>query len=284
MTLQGQVAGSTLVALLALSTFGAGHGGASTFEAGVVDANCIAAILGPSPASGSWTTTTNGTGIASASAFTFGGLLGGDTSVSSLGNASPNNFSAACFKVRMVIDDIVISGPGTNVSTQVSAHLSGSISTSAGAVAGLASVQLRAQTVGGAALSATVGYNTGGVNGQLDVDTTLTTVSFTAPVGQPFAVRMTLESEITASDNIAPPDPVSGTTQFEMHFIQGASVFSLPEGYTANSGDGNIVDNQFVSPSVPALDTQATAALMILMSTLGAWTIFRRARDLPSAH
>jgi hypothetical protein len=262
MTIQGQVAGSTLVALLALSTFGASYGGASTFEAGVVDANCIAVTFGPSPASGSWTVTTNGTGIASASAFTFGGLLGGDASVSSLGNASPFNFAAACFKARMVIDDIVISGPGTNVSTQISAHLSGSIATSAGSVSGLGAVQLRAQTVGGAALSATAGYSTGGVNGQNSVDTTLTTASFTAPVGQPFAVRMTLESEISASDNAAPPNPVSGATQFEMRFIRGAPVFSLPAGYTANSGDGNIVDNQFVSPSVPALDTQATAALM----------------------
>jgi hypothetical protein len=284
MTLQGQIAGSTLVSLLALLTLGAGDGGASTFEAGVIDANCIAVTLGPSPASDSWTNTTNGTGISSASGFAFGGQLGGDTSASSLGNTSAFNSAAACFMARMVVDDIVISGLGTDVSTQLSAHLSGSIATSTGTVSGIAVARLRAQTVAGAALSATASYNTGGVNGQNNVDTTLTTVSFTAPVGQPFAVRMIVESEISALDNAAPPDPVSGTTQFEMRFIQGAPVFSLPAGYTANSGDGNIVDNQFVDPSVPALDAQATAALMILLITLGAWTIFRRSRDLPSAH
>ncbi len=282
MTLQGQVVGSTLVTLLALLTLGAGHGGASTFEAGVIDANCVAVIFGPSPASDSWTNTTNGTGFSSASAFADGGQLGGETFASSLGNTSAFNFAAACFKARMVIDDIIISGPGTDVLTQISAHISGTIDTSTGSASGLGVAQLGALTIGGSALSATAVYNSGSVGGggSVNADTTLTTTSFTAPVGQPFAVRMDFESEITASDNAGPPDPVTLTSQFEMSFPTSGPVFILPAGYTANSSDGNIVDNQFVGPPpVPALDTPAAASLMLLLCMVGAWTLVRQGRS-----
>ena len=53
-------------------------------------------------------------------------------------------------------------------------------------------------------------------------------------------------------------------------FAQGTPVFDLPPGYTADSIDGNIVDNQFVGPpTVPMLGGPALATLASLLLALG---------------
>lgn len=105
---------------------------ASTIEAGVqgVAAGCFASV-GTSPASGSWTFSNSGFGASSASASASGGTLRGFSTASFKGNSITfSGTSGSCWAVDTSIDDVVMSGPGSTVSTHFSADLSGTISSS----------------------------------------------------------------------------------------------------------------------------------------------------------
>ncbi len=259
---------------------------ASTFEAGVLEfsfdtGNCIP-VLGPSPASGSWSNSISGTGTASATGEAEGGTLRGVVTASSVGTSpSFDNFIAACFRVETLIDDIIISGPGSAVSTQVSAHLTGTIAsmtTIGGLVAstgGLTNASVQAFTVAGASLGAATAFGTGSVNDAI-VDTTLTTAVFSAPVNQAFAVKLTLYGQAGSRARLFPGEP-AGTASCSndfggtLNFVEFGPVFTLPAGFTANSADGQIVDNVFVGnpPAVPALGGLSLSVLATVLLAFG---------------
>jgi len=281
MQLQLRPAIRRLVRISAISfLFYVGPAFASTFEAGVIGTACIGVALGPAPASGSWTNFTNGIGTADADAFALGGWLGGSATASSTGNASQFNSAAACHKAQIVIDDVIISGPGSEVSTQVSAHFEGTLDPVAGGGVAVAeaSARIRAETVGGGALSSYTIYPTGSVSAPVAVDTILTTPSFLAPVGVPFAVRMYMESDVGVSDSWSAGNATSASDfSNSLSFIEGAPVFDLPAGYTVNSIDGNIVDNQFVgAPEVPALGGSGRLAIVVLFVGISTRVLWRR--------
>jgi hypothetical protein len=250
------------VVLITAVSLSAQQAGASTFEVRVESpipgTNCIGGLQ-PSPDSGNWSTSDSaGSGTASASVFAAGGSLGGTISASAVGVLT--NFShgiGACFRAEMVIDDIIITGPGSTVSTQLSADLSGAISsvlTSGGSAVGLTSASLQALGLGPA-----VGFGTGSTSGTT-VDTMLMTAVFSAPVNQAFAVKMTLRGTASASAFQPVGSEIAGTASMlndfssTMSFTTSGPVFDLPIGYTANSVDGNIVNNQFaVIPIPPAV-------------------------------
>lgn len=110
------------------------------------------------------------------------------------------------------------------------------------------------------------------------VQTTLTTGSFDAPVDQPFSVRLTLRGSSYVIDNNSDPETASNMTDFggTMNFTTGGTVFDLPSGYTANSIDGQIVDNLFVGAQVPALSPPAAAGLISLLVVFGEGLLRRR--------
>ena len=254
---------------------------ASIFEAAVIDADCQNVAFSASPASGSWSNGVNGIGMASAEAFAEGGSVGGSALATASGSIAAFASAAACFKARVVIDDIVISGPGSDVSTQVSARLDGSLSPSNPFPFAVGSVfaAIDAETVGGSALSPTAQFSTGSVDLPVVVDTTLTTASFLAPVGHPFAVRMQIESEVDAADNAGLTGGSSSASDFAhtLSFVEGSPVFDLPVGYTANSMDGQIVDNLFVgnAASAPALPVPGLVALVLALGLVGALRLGR---------
>jgi hypothetical protein len=57
---------------------------------------------------------------------------------------------------------------------------------------------------------------------------------------------------------------VSASSDFlhTLTFAQSGPAFTLPEGFTANSVGGNIVDNQFVGGEADAVPEPATLALV----------------------
>ena len=116
-----------LLAILGLETSAV----ASDFEVSVADAVNIPLCgpIGPSPASGTWENNTTGTGSSAASAFSSANGLGGNASATSTGGGAQNNVNKSCFQATALLDDVIISGPASEVSVQVSAIADGWITT-----------------------------------------------------------------------------------------------------------------------------------------------------------
>ena len=259
---------------LVLWTFTTDGASASTFEAGV-DGGCAnQPVLGPSPASGSFSNSSCGSGSGNASGIAEGGTLRALAVASSFGpQGNCSNLMITCFRVVTVIDDIIISGPGPTVVTSVSADLTGVITseTTPGGdpvtTMGNTTARLQVLNLGQSAVEVVTAAT---------VDTTLTTAVFSAPVNQAIAVRLTLRGGAGARATRAPdlsPGTASSSNDFggTLNFAEGIPVFDLPAGYTANSVDGEIVDNVFVGkqPAVPALGGPSVAVLASLLVALG---------------
>lgn len=94
-----------------------------------------------------------------------------------------------------------------------------------------------------------------------DFNSTITTGTVNVPVNSPFSIRM--EFGVTTT-TVGPNSAYHGMTFDAMNtagFLPGASIFNLPEGYTANSGGGIIVNN---ATTVPEPSTLALVALGLL--------------------
>jgi hypothetical protein len=241
-----------------LSSLLAGWASASTHSVGVLDSGqfpICTATLGPSPASGTWSNNTSGSGHSTASATAVGGVLGAFSFATSTGTTVALNTNVACFQAEIIIDDIIISGPGDSASIQVSVDLDGVVQTSGlnttNATANLfASIQLGENTGGGVVLhgSTLTQYNPGtfASNTNMAINTTLTTGSITLPTNTIVAVKLMLSGRTIASDNFGPGSAESTLDITDgMSFPTSGSVFTLPPGFTANSVDAGIVDNEF---------------------------------------
>jgi hypothetical protein len=262
----------------------AGPAGASTFSAVVLDGGNLSSCtpLGPSPASGSWTNSSNGFGSSSALAVAGAGVVHGTATAGTNGNAvSGTNSISACFRAEAVIDDVVISGPGSTVSVQVSGDLSGQVDTDAtnaswGVVFVYASLEIGEVTESGIVYdgSTLVAFDPGAYTAPTSavIDTTLTTNSIMVSTGTTLVVRMVLIGSVHSSDNLAAGSGFA-TADFSdgLSFSTSGPVFTLPAGFTANSADADIVDNQFgAPPAVPSLGGPAVALLAALVAALGA--------------
>jgi hypothetical protein len=223
---------------------------ASTFTA-CVSQGTVSCALGPSPASGSFSSNTSGSGSSSASAFSTGGILGGSAAATSTGTSSSFNTNSATFSASAIIDDLIISGPGAEASIQVTADLDGFMNFSGlngNDATGIVTARLQ---IGNSTTLTGFNLSIGATNSPV-IDTTLTSGAITLPTNTNLEVKMTLEGSVVASDNFGP-----GSASAVVSFLDGMSfpttgpVFILPVGYTANSVIGNIVDNLFVVPNQP---------------------------------
>jgi hypothetical protein len=220
---------------------------ASSFTACVTQGT-VSCVLGPSPASGSFSSNTSGSGSSNASASSAGGILGGGAWATSTGTTSANNTNSATFGASAIIDDLIISGPGVEASVQVSADLDGFMNLSGlnGTDAfGIVTARLQ---IGNSSTLTGFTLSSGATNSPV-IDTTLTSGAIILPTNTNLVVTMFLEGSVVASDNFGP-----GSASAEVNFLNTMSfptvgpVFILPEGFTANSISGNIVNNQFVVP------------------------------------
>jgi hypothetical protein len=178
-----------------------------------------------------------------------------------------------------VIDDVVISGPGSTFSIQVSADLSGQVDSGAynptqGVVLVYALLQIGEVTQNGITYHASTlaifdpSYT---APTSAAIQTTLTTNSIILSTDTTLAVRMILTAVVRAEDNLAGSGAFA-TADFSdgLTLPTGGPVFTLPAGFTANSADGDIVDNQIGAPqAVPALGGPALALLAALLAAVG---------------
>ena len=210
------------------------------------------------------------------------GVVQGTATANSSGNAvSGTNSNGGCFRAEAVIDDVVISGPGSTVSVQVSGDLSGQVDTDASnsswrVVSLYASLEIGEVTESGIVYhgSTLVAFDPGAYTAPTSaaIDTTLTTNPITVSTGTTLVVRMVLIGGVSAQDNLATGSGFA-TADFSdgLSFPTSGSVFTLPAGFTANSADGDINGNQFQAlPAVPLLGGPAVAVLVALLAALGA--------------
>lgn len=208
----------------------------------------------------------------------------------SLGSFNPGGTSSASF----TLDDLVISGPGPGpvaaelvlevtatlvttispyfagpfypTSTNCDMTIAGSYSGS-GAGGGFAGGVSRSRNESGGESYGESGILTGwGAGGPV-----VHTGQFMLPVNQPFSLHLSLTTNgsvyfsIGGSGACCPANQLArgGTNAVPgVRFRSGGPVFILPPGYTANSPDGRIVDNQ-ADPPVAAPEALAPLALQL---------------------
>jgi hypothetical protein len=254
---------------------------ASTFRASVIDSSTgglpICEPLGATPASGSWSNNTTGSGSSAATAAAASSALGGTASATSTGTASSTNTNYACFGAEVVIDDVTISGPGPTATIQVSADIAGMVDTAGtngtDSIATVyASIQVGEDSGSGIVYSTAVLFQpTYTAPTSTVIDTTLTSSALEVSTSSMIAVRLFLAGSVVVSDNLAAGSASALLDLSDgMAFPATGPVFVLPAGFTANSVDANIVDNQLGGPSaVPALSGGGRAILLLVLAGLG---------------
>jgi hypothetical protein len=254
---------------------------ASTFRASVIDGATgglpICEPLGATPASGSWSNNTTGSGSSAATAAAASSALGGTASATSTGTASSTNDNYACFGAEVVIDDVTISGPGPTATIQVSADIAGMVDTMAAnaswGIAGVyASIQVGEDSGSGIVYSTAVLFQpTYTAPTSTVIDTTLTSSALEVSTSSTIAVRLFLAGSVIASDNAAAGSASASLDLADgMAFPATGPVFILPGGFTANSVDANIVDNQLgAPPAVPAMSGLGRAILGLVLAGMG---------------
>jgi len=190
--------------------------------------------------------------------------------------------------------DVTVSGPTgspSSVFTRLAFHVDGSFITGSTAVNGLGTaaansvaidVAVNGQDVGNGAFywasqngSAPAQVLSTGLltnfTGSLDFFSSFVSV----PVGQPFDVTMALQTGANVDGPINHGLHLDANTNFSntFSFATDRPVFSLPDGYTANSGDAGIVNNSFALPVPEPATSIMSATLLGLFGVL--WALKR---------
>jgi len=197
-------------------------------------------------------------------------------------------------------DDVIIPGPvGTTVSTSLNMHLDGGLTATAFAqlafgfgaeVNAYASVSVGAFAAGNffsgtQAIARLWEVDTGEGGGSTFEDGLLTgftgnggitTPQMNVPVGAPFSLSLSLfTSAYTDSRNaiIGSGRQAAASSLFDstLSFPLFGPVFNLPEGYTANSPSGLILDNRWLGPPGPTPDPVSVpepSSLLLLVTGL----------------
>jgi len=162
---------------------------------------------------------------------------------------------------EMVIDDIVISRVGGSTGPEaVDVALAARFEGSVGPVSTNGSGDVSANAFASITLtnsnlaSVTDPFDPASVSTPVAYNEILTTPFLTVQTDTPITATLFFTLGINASARSAVGSGEAGTSQITadfgstLAFPVGAPVFDLPDGFTANSSDGLIVDNQFAVP------------------------------------
>ncbi len=184
------------------------------------------------------------------------------------------------------IDDIIISGPGSgSIFTQLNLRLHGVLS----AVSSLAnepdgSVAAAQVSIAVMRGTETLGFgtfrhdSTNGSSSQVtstgmltgfDGDDLLTTASFLVPLNTPTTIELQLRISLVSTLQATVAGEAAGSAFFNqtLSFSTEGDVFTLPDGYTANSVSAGIINNDYNAvpePSTTAMLALASAGLLLV--------------------
>lgn len=212
---------------------------------------------------------------------------------------SGNSTRAGGTRSRMDIDDVVISGPAASVGGTLNLEFDGSFSAAAnfanalGDAGGYAEVSIsillpnfsggggaRLGVNGANILSLT---NSGLLAGYSGGPLFLAIPIANLPVNTPFGIHLELATTTLATYNVAGtgPAPVPifaelfSTFDHTFSFATAGPVFTLSDGFTVNSAQGAIVDNQFVGLAAAAPEP---GPLLLVLTGLAGLSLVQRRR------
>jgi hypothetical protein len=202
-----------------------------------------------------------------------------------------SNFLSAETRANMTLDDLQITGPAGVISVQASLNfrVDGAMGTvgaepNANAAAGSVTLQVQVPGIFLQGQKTFLGNNLDSASGIFagilgsDIHGDFTTPLFNlATLNNPFPNNLVQFGLVTGTG------AGNGTSAFSnffdgggVHFAAGGPVFNLPDGFTANSISGNIVDNHWIGVPEPA---------SVLLGLIGAaglalFAIRRKSRQL----
>jgi hypothetical protein len=216
-------------------------------------------------------------GIASSHAFATAGPNGltasSRTTISSF-HTNENDQITTGARAALTLNDVIITGPGSTIDFSIFLSVSGTFATNVsgtgimvadaylsinGAVAYPTGAGLVTQMFDGnisqTNVSGDIQRFTDGILADHDITGAVTTTRLTVPLNSPFTLSLGLDvgavarSIIGEFDKPVQLDALSDFTHTLTFAISGP-VFDLPPGFTANSPDGFIFDNQFIPPAL----------------------------------
>jgi hypothetical protein len=233
-------------------------------------------------------------GPGTASSFAIGGAIGASSSISTpVGEPTTNNANAGS---EFTITDVIFSNTKGETSFTGTANLllTGSYSVQFTTMDGVVFTSISTMQLSGTVISSTVQgvyiaeYDSGG-NFQLSTSGVLSglagggpsanvSLAMSVPIsGQantPLTIDLSMEVNTVASVG------TSGSTNFgdPLSFATTGPVFDLPDGWTANSVSGNIVDNHFVGlAAVP----EPSGLFLLAIGALPVISLARRVQKRP---
>ena len=200
-----------------------------------------------------------------------------DTDPRSLGDEFVVRASSSAL---LTIDDLVVNGKPGSLTTSLNLHLTGLLQVGSSVPYSNSIFNGgKPQTVGGAGVSVTAEvFGTQVMNGGLQLSSAngssptasgsgvlanfsgndvLTTDPFTVTANTPFSLSLLLSASTLAGIEDGGAGNAGGSADFShtLTFVDDRPVFNLPSGYTANSLEAGIVNNQFTpadgSPTIP---------------------------------
>ena len=221
-------------------------------------------------------TTIQGAGVSSltASGFARRGAVGGDAATLVVGTCCINTAVGGGSFAQFVVDDLIFSGPATEVSTRFNFRVDGTFQISDSAKTA-AIFRLDAGFIGqGFSGRAALGNQFESPSGLLQgipwpadgIHADITTPVVTLPTGVPQGVFLAMTLTVGAATFI-PGESLSASGEFAntISFPLSGPVFDLPPGFTANAPSGLIVNNQWVgAPQAAPQGVPEPATLTLL--------------------
>ncbi len=208
---------------------------------------------GPLEAAGSVTWTNTSFAQAEAAAWSGAGELVASLDMDAVGDPfSPATRSVeGRVEASVIVDDIMISGPAPNAAIALNVEWSGQVdSETSGFLAGIAEVQRELivrlsgfDEVGSPVIASPVQRF---VDGDGAIDELITTPTIVVSTAQPVTAELDFEmtGDVDAWGSFFAR--IDADYSERAAFAAGIPVFDLPPGFTANSVDGQIVDNVYV--------------------------------------
>lgn len=221
------------------------------------------------------------------------------------GDSGPSGSSASASPLALIrLDDLVFSGPGATVETSLNLEIGGTLSASVNQgnthtqVTGQAQVQVKGNVCDefGGAIFSFAGTRTvterhygenslvrdeipsSGILATIPLSGTavVTAGPFTVPTGVPLQLELWMAQSTLGIVSMGPgpgPNPSGSGVGKALYgntlsLPVGGPVFDLPSGYTANSQQGGITDNNDVPEPAPAIPGLGTLGVLTLVGVL----------------